>query len=66
MSGFGTSRHFAATQHFGRFRGEADIKPDWRFGERYFPDSILKFDIQPKFVGATPFDHLNHLGLFFA
>jgi hypothetical protein len=22
----GTSRHFAATQYFGRFRGKADIK----------------------------------------
>jgi hypothetical protein len=25
MSPIGTSRQFAATQHFGRFRGEADI-----------------------------------------
>jgi hypothetical protein len=25
MSPLGTSRHFAATQYFGRFRGEADI-----------------------------------------
>jgi hypothetical protein len=27
MSGFGTSRHFAAAQQFGRFRSEADIEP---------------------------------------
>jgi hypothetical protein len=27
-SAFGTSRHFAATQYFGRFRSEADIEPD--------------------------------------
>ena len=26
MSGFGTSRHFAATQQFGRFWSEADIQ----------------------------------------
>jgi hypothetical protein len=26
-SGFGTSRHFAAAQQFGRFRSEADIEP---------------------------------------
>jgi len=25
MSPIGTSRHFAATQYFGRFRGEADM-----------------------------------------
>jgi len=25
MPAFGTSRQFAATQHFGRFRSEADI-----------------------------------------
>jgi GrpB-like predicted nucleotidyltransferase (UPF0157 family) len=24
----GTSRHFAATHHFGRFRSRADIEPD--------------------------------------
>ena len=24
----GTSRHFVAVQHFGRFRTEADVKPD--------------------------------------
>jgi hypothetical protein len=24
-AGYGTSRQFAATQHFGRFRSEADI-----------------------------------------
>src|SRR5258708_37640193 len=28
MSGAGTSRHFAAMHHFGRFRSEADIEPD--------------------------------------
>jgi hypothetical protein len=27
MPAFGTSRHFAAVQHFGRFRSEADIGP---------------------------------------
>jgi len=26
MSAFGTSRHFAATQQFGRFPNEADIQ----------------------------------------
>jgi len=24
----GTSRHFVAVQHFGRFRTEANVKPD--------------------------------------
>jgi hypothetical protein len=28
MSAPGPSRHFAATQHFGRFGSEADIEPD--------------------------------------
>jgi hypothetical protein len=28
MSPIGTSRHFVAVQHFGRFRTEADVKPD--------------------------------------
>jgi hypothetical protein len=28
MSVIGPSRHFAATQHFGRFWSEADIEPD--------------------------------------
>jgi hypothetical protein len=27
-SAYGTLRHFTATQHFGRFQTEADIKPD--------------------------------------
>jgi hypothetical protein len=27
-SASGTLRHFTATQHFGRFQTEADIKPD--------------------------------------
>src|SRR5262245_37760404 len=27
MTGYGTSRHFAPTQYFGRFRGEADMNP---------------------------------------
>ena len=27
MSPIGTSRHFAATLKFGRFRAEADIRP---------------------------------------
>jgi hypothetical protein len=25
------SRHFTATHHFGRFRGEADIEPDLKY-----------------------------------
>jgi hypothetical protein len=27
----GTSRHFAATQYFGRFRGEADMNPIYEY-----------------------------------
>jgi hypothetical protein len=27
-SGYGPSRRFAAMQHFGRFRSEADVEPD--------------------------------------
>lgn len=30
---FGPSRHFAPTQRFGRFRGEADMKRQTRLAE---------------------------------
>ena len=39
MTAYGTSRQFAATQHFGRFRSEADIAYRKRIYE-YTPESI--------------------------
>jgi hypothetical protein len=44
----GPSRHFAATQHFGRFQTEADIKPDLsallrRIGILVDPTDVWRF-----------------------
>ena len=41
MSGCGPSRHFAAMQHFGRFRGEADIATAFMSEAAPLPDKKL-------------------------
>src|ERR1700730_19039873 len=57
----GTSRHFAATHHFGRFRGGADMDRTWVGHPLVADDPLRKWSVHRSSRECLPDQLLDHL-----